>query len=115
MSFATAARFAGEGFQIVLSSRTPPKVQELGDRLKRKGYPVEARTADSGKPGSIVALLAGVQRQFGSIDVLHYNAASIRKAMLTGQPRDTFVEDLTVNIGGALIAAQAVSEQMSQR
>jgi NAD(P)-dependent dehydrogenase (short-subunit alcohol dehydrogenase family) len=115
MSFATAARFATEGFQIVLSSRTAAKVRELGDRLKRQGYPVEVRTVDSAKPESVLALIAEVQRQFGSIDVLHYNAASMRKATLTEQPRDTFVEDLTVNIGGALIAAQAVSEQMGQR
>jgi hypothetical protein len=33
--------------------------------------------------------------------VLHYNAASIRKATLAEQPRNTFDDDLAVNIGGA--------------
>jgi NADP-dependent 3-hydroxy acid dehydrogenase YdfG len=47
--------------------------------------------------------------------VLHYNAASMRKATLPDQPLDTFVEDLAVNIGGALVAAQAAAPKMSER
>ena len=115
IGFATAARFAREGFRIVLSSRSPAKAQDLADRLERTGYPVGVRTVDCADPGSITALIAEVERQFGHIDVLHYNAASMRKATLAEQPRDTFTGDLAVNIGGALIAAQAVAEQMSRR
>ena len=51
----------------------------------------------------------------GSVDVVHYNAASIRKATVSEQPRATFVQDLAVNVGGALVATQAVTQQMSER
>ena len=75
----------------------------------------EVRTVNSAYPDSVAALIAEVEKQFGSIDVLHYNAASIRQATLSEQPRVTFVQDLAVNIGGALVATQAVTQQMSER
>jgi NAD(P)-dependent dehydrogenase (short-subunit alcohol dehydrogenase family) len=115
MGYATAARFAREGFQIVLSARNPTNTRELADRLRAKGYRAEVRIVNSADPDSVAALIAEVEKQFGSIDVLHYNAASIRKATLSEQPRATFVQDLAVNIGGALVATQAVTQQMSGR
>jgi short-subunit dehydrogenase len=36
----------------------------------------------------------------------------MRQATLADQPRDSFVSDLAVNIGGALAAAQAVAQKM---
>jgi NAD(P)-dependent dehydrogenase (short-subunit alcohol dehydrogenase family) len=115
IGYATAARFAREGFQIVLSARNPTNTRELADRLKAKGYRAEVRTVNSADPESVAALIADVEKQFGSIDVLHYNAASLRKATLWEQSRATFVLDLAVNIGGALVAIQAVAERMSER
>jgi NAD(P)-dependent dehydrogenase (short-subunit alcohol dehydrogenase family) len=115
MGYATAARFARDGFQIVLSARNPAKTQEQANRLKAKGYHVDVRTVDSSDPESVAALIDEVQKQFGPIDVLHYNAASIRKATLAEQPRATINQDLAINIGGALVATQAVARQMSER
>jgi short-subunit dehydrogenase len=103
------------GFQVVLSARNTAKTRELADQLKAKGYRAEARTVDTGDASSVASLVAEVENQYGSIDVLHYNAASMRKATLAEQPRDTFNRDLAVNIGGALVAAQAVASKMSER
>lgn len=114
MSLATAERFAKEGFQIVLSARDAAKTQNLADELKSKGYKAEVRSVDAGDPSSVAALIADVEK-LGSIEVLHYNAAAVRKATLEEQPRDTFVSDLVVNIGGALVASQAVVPLMSAR
>lgn len=115
MGLATAKRFAEEGFQVVLSARNAAKTQELADQLKAKGYKVEVRTVDASDPSSVASLITDVEKQFGSIYVLHYNAASMCKATLSEQPRDTFVSDLAGNIGGALVAAQAVAPKMSER
>jgi NAD(P)-dependent dehydrogenase (short-subunit alcohol dehydrogenase family) len=115
MGFATAERFAKEGFQVVLSARNTTKTQELAEQLKAKGYKVEVRAVDAANPSSVASLVADVEKQFGAIDVLHYNAAFIRKATLTEQPRETFNTDLAVNVGGALVAAQAVAAKMSER
>lgn len=115
MGFATAERFAKEGFQVVLSARNAARTQELAEQLEAKGYKADARSVDAADPSRVAALIAEVEKQFGSIDVLHYNAASMRRATLAEQPRDTFVGDLAVNIGGALAAAQAVAPKMSER
>jgi NAD(P)-dependent dehydrogenase (short-subunit alcohol dehydrogenase family) len=115
MGYATAERFAREGFQIVLSARHPGRTQELANRLRTKGYRVDIRTVDAADPESIAALINEVQREFGPIDVLHYNAASIRKATVAEQLQATFNQDLAVNVGGALVATQAVARQMSER
>jgi NAD(P)-dependent dehydrogenase (short-subunit alcohol dehydrogenase family) len=115
MGFATAERFAKEGFQIVLAARGAAKTQQLADKLKSRGHTAEARTVDSGNSESVAKLVAEVEKQYGSIDVVHYNAASLRKATLAEQPRNTFVDDLAVNIGGALVAAQTVAPKMEER
>ena len=115
MGFATAERFAKEGFQVVLAARSVAKTQDLTERLIAKGYTASVRKVDSGDPNSVAELVAEVRKQHGSIDVLHYNAASARKATLSEQPRDSFNEDLAVNIGGALVAAQAVAPKMEEQ
>ncbi|WP_236840771.1 SDR family NAD(P)-dependent oxidoreductase [Bradyrhizobium sp. CCGE-LA001] len=70
---------------------------------------------DSSDRKSVVKLVAEVEKQHGQIDVMHYNAALMRKASVAEQPSDTFNSDLTVNIGGALAAAQAVAPKMEAR
>jgi NAD(P)-dependent dehydrogenase (short-subunit alcohol dehydrogenase family) len=115
IGFATAERFAREGFRVVLAARTFAKTQELAERLISGGYRAGFHLVDSSDPKSIAELIADVQKQNGSIDVLHYNAVAARKATLAEQPRDSFNDDLAVNIGGALVAAQAVAPKMEEQ
>lgn len=115
MGLATAERFAREGFQVVLSARNEGKVRDLAEQLKAKGHKVDVRTVDAADPASVAKLIEGVERDFGGIDVLHFNAASMRNQTLADQPRDSFNTDLAVNIGGAAVAAQAAAPKMLQR
>lgn len=115
IGLATAERFAQEGFQIILSARNADKLIELADQLRAKGHKAEVRTVDTSDPSSVKALIADVERTAGGINVLHYNAASMRKATLLEQPTKTFNSDLAVNIGGAQAAAQAVAPKMFER
>jgi NAD(P)-dependent dehydrogenase (short-subunit alcohol dehydrogenase family) len=115
MGVAAAERFAREGFQVVLSGRNSTKTQALVEQLKAQGHKAEMRMVDAGDPSSVARLVEDVEREFGGIDVLHYNAASMRAATLADQPRDTFNSDLAVNIGGAMAAAQAAAPKMAER
>lgn len=115
MGFATAERFAKEGFQVILSARNAAKTKELADQLKAKGYKAEARTVDTSDPASVAKLVSDVEKMAGAIDVIHYNAASMRKAAIGEQPAPTFNEDLAVNIGGAQVAVQAAAPKMFER
>ena len=115
MGLATAERFAREGFRVVLSARNEAKTRELAEQLKAKGHQAEVRTVDAGNPESVAALVAEIEHASGGIDVLHFNAASMRNQTLAAQPRNTFNTDLAVNIGGAMAAAQAAAPGMLQR
>lgn len=115
MGFATAERFAREGFRVVLAARSLEKTRELAQRLTSRGFQAEARTVDAADPSSIAALVSETERAFGTVDVLHYNAAAMRKANIGDQPAATFNQDLAINIGGAQAAVQAVVPGMTQR
>ncbi len=115
MGLATAERFAKESFHVILSARNEAKIKGLADQLKSKGYQVSVRTVDTADPANVAALVTNVEREFGSIDVLHYNAASMRKATLAEQPLDTFNSDLAVNVGGAQAAAKTGAPRMIER
>lgn len=115
MGLATAERFAREGFRVVLGARQLDKTRDLASRLEARGYKVDASVVDAADPASIAALVEDVERRFGAIDVLHYNAASMRQAGIGTQPASTFNSDLAVNIGGALAAVQAGASRMAAR
>ncbi|MQB07914.1 SDR family NAD(P)-dependent oxidoreductase [Agrobacterium tumefaciens] len=115
IGFATAERFASEGFHVVLTARNIERTEGLAAQLRDRGYKAEAHKLDAGDVAAVTALIADVERRLGQIDVLHYNAASLRQATLADQPADTFVSDLAVNIGGAMAASKAASPKMIAR
>ena len=112
---ATAERFAKEGFRIVLTSRDIAKLGERVVQLKDTGYTVSSKWADAGDLDSISALIRETESEFGPIDVLHFNSASMHAGTIETQSSDTFVADLTINIGAALVAVQEVSRSMLDR
>ncbi|MGO4569592.1 SDR family NAD(P)-dependent oxidoreductase [Rhizobium sp. 2YAF20] len=112
---ATAERFAREGYRVVLTSRDPAKLAGRVAQLESNGYTVAAKAVDAGDLASISTLIKETEAEFGAINVLHFNSASMHSATIETQPADTFVPDLTVNIGAPLVAIQDVSRGMLQR
>lgn len=115
IGYETAARFAKEGFRIVLSSRSKSNLKALAERLKALNTEIEVREVDVANPSNVAALVNEVETTFGSVDVLHYNAAAIRQATVESQATETFNSDLAINIGGALAAVQAVKTKMEKK
>ncbi|WP_435953357.1 SDR family oxidoreductase [Dryocola sp. BD626] len=115
MGYETAARFAKEGFRVVLAARQEEKLRQMADALQAQGYTAEFRIVDARNAESISRLISQTEAEFGAIDVLHYNAAVMRNESITSQPQGSFVDDLAINIGGALTATQSVLPVMSKR
>jgi len=115
IGYETAARFAKEGYRVILAARNADKLNILAERLKAMGADVKTIAVDAGSPTSVVALINGVESSFGAVDVLHYNAAAIRQATVEGQSLDSFNSDLAVNIGGALAAIHGLKPAMEAR
>jgi len=115
IGLATAERFASSGFQVVLSGRNAEKLQDLAFQLETKGYNIATAIVDASDPKAVRSLVAKLTDKRGAIDVLHYNAASLRQATIESQAAETFSTDFAVNIGGAMVAIQAVESSMAVR
>ena len=112
---ATAERFAQDGFHVVLAARSAGKLQEAMDQLLRRGYNASSAHVDAADPESIANLVADTEKRFGSIDVLHYNAAVLHGTSVDTLDASGFQYDLTVNIAGAYAAIRAVLPAMESR
>ncbi|MCH5050788.1 SDR family NAD(P)-dependent oxidoreductase [Pectobacterium aquaticum] len=112
IGLATAERFSTEGFNTVLSSRHPERLGQYVRKCQKEGRVSTAMGVDASDPLSIQQLLTTMFQQYGSIDVLHYNAASLRQSNIADQPANTFLSDLSVNIVGAMVAIQTVLPMM---
>jgi len=115
IGYETAARFAKEGYRVVLSARNIDKLNTLASKLKATNAQAETRTVDASSSSNIAALINEVEAKFGNIDVVHYNAANLRQATVDSQPADTFNNDLAVNIGGALATVNAVNPKLQKQ
>ncbi|WP_430252422.1 SDR family oxidoreductase [Neorhizobium sp. DAR64860/K0K1] len=115
IGIATAERFAKEGFRVVLTSRDQSRLEDQAARLREAGYAVETMTADAGDLASIQRVIAETESRFGSVDVMHFNSASMHQDTIETQAPETFVPDLAINIGAALAAVQEASRGMLAR
>lgn len=107
----TARRFAGNGHRVVLAARNLERTRGLAGSIPG----AEARQVDAADPQAVADLVAGVEAEFGGIDVLHYNAGIVRNAKVQAQAPASFNADLAINIGGALAAIHAAAPAMLGR
>lgn len=108
VGFATARRFAREGYAIVLAARRVTAIQPLVEDLVAQGFSASAVSVDCSSEASIRQVIAAC----GSVDVLLYNAAGVTMAAPSIITPDQLDHDLRVSITGALVAAQAAATSM---
>lgn len=113
MGLATAERFGREGYQVILAARSKENTETLATLLTAKGIKAVAQTVDAGDTASIQNLFKQVAASYGQLDVVHYNAATLRASSVQDQAAETFNADLAVNIGGALTTAQTTLSALS--
>ncbi|WP_109488218.1 SDR family NAD(P)-dependent oxidoreductase [Occallatibacter savannae] len=113
MGFSTAARFAKEGFDLVLTSRNIAKIQPLVAELKAAtGRNVEMFALDSTDAASVQNLAD----RFGDrVRVLHYNAAVMQKSDPLATSVAAFIHNLQVDVVGAYSAIQSFVPKMQSR
>ena len=112
IGLSTAKRFAQEGFHVVVSGRNTENLEHVRSQLAEAGCSVEAIPLDASDLQAVRSTILDIASRHGGIDVLHYNAAAMHASTIDTQPLDTFVPDLAVNIGGALVAVQTVEPIM---
>ena len=112
---AVAERFAAEGARIVLTSRDGTKAQEAADALIRKGGDARGVSLSIDDRDSVKSLVDTVVEDYGSIDVLINNAATVRDTLLMRMKQDDWDEVIHVNLGGVFACTQAVIRQMMRQ
>ena len=112
---ALALAFAREGYDIALVSRNIAKFTEFLLEISKLGRRARAFAADAGDEKSLRGALAKAEDELGNVEVLIYNAASARTAKPLKVEPQSLVDEFRINVGGALIAAQAVAEGMKAR
>ena len=104
-----ARQLARHGFTTVLGARDPEKGRTAAETLAAEGAEVHPRTLDVTDAGSVAALAADLERDFGGLDVLVNNAAVHYDTWQRGVNADLEVvrEALETNLLGAWRTAEA--------
>ncbi|MCC5801710.1 SDR family NAD(P)-dependent oxidoreductase [Rossellomorea vietnamensis] len=115
ISYETAKNFGLKGYKVALISRTLSSLQELESDLVSHGITAKGFQGDVSSGSSIQNALSEVRATFGDeIEVLLYNAASIRPGQPTAINVEDFVYDFKVNVAGALVAVQEILSSMKK-
>lgn len=109
---AIAESLAGAGARVAVVGRDLGKAAEAAAAI---GATAQGFAADVGNPASIVALVDGVERAFGQIDVLVNNAGLTRDNILFRIKDDDWDTVLDANLRGAFLAIRAASRGMIKR
>ncbi|MCY7378756.1 MAG: 3-oxoacyl-[acyl-carrier-protein] reductase [Gemmatimonadaceae bacterium] len=109
---AIAESLAGAGARVAVVGRDLGKAAEAAAAI---GATAQGFAADVGDPASIVALVDGVEKAFGQIDVLVNNAGLTRDNILFRIKDDDWDTVLDANLRGAFLAIRAASRGMIKR
>jgi NAD(P)-dependent dehydrogenase (short-subunit alcohol dehydrogenase family) len=110
-----AKRFGREGFEILMVARSEEKLKTYAAELEQSGIASQSYPADIADSDTFVRLLEHISKEHTDIEVLHYNASSFNPATPSEISMPVFLNDLNINVVGALLAAKAVFPQMKDR
>jgi NADP-dependent 3-hydroxy acid dehydrogenase YdfG len=115
MGYSIAKRFGQAGFDILMLARNAEKLSAYESELAQLGIRAKGYAADLADHKSLATLLQSVVSEQPDIEIMHYNASAYNPALPSAIDLNVFLDDLNVNITGALLAAQAVMPQMRAR
>lgn len=109
------ARLAAAGHQVLVADLDLDAASATAAALREAGGLASAIGLDVGRPESITAVFAQVEREHGRCDIL-VNSAGIAKVFpFLDFPLDNFLATMNVNVTGTLLCAQAAARLMAKR
>ncbi|HEY2225715.1 SDR family oxidoreductase [Actinomycetospora sp.] len=103
---ATAHRFAADGATVVVTGRSPDKLDKTVADAPA-GSTVIARQADTSDEQAITHLVDEVAREHGRLDTLVNNAAVARPGTVTDLDADTWRQVMSIDVDGVFYASKA--------
>jgi NAD(P)-dependent dehydrogenase (short-subunit alcohol dehydrogenase family) len=102
---AVAVALAQAGYRVVLAGRRLEAVQQTAQQAGADALAVQA---DVSQPDSVQALFAGLQQQFGRLDLLFNNAGAAAPAVpIEDMPLATWQRLVDTNLTGVFLCTQA--------
>lgn len=111
---AIVTRFAEAGAHVVIANRTADVAEELAATLKARQFKANVAAFERLDRDSLRALVDGVARQHGRLDILVHNAGGCPWASLDELDEDKLDEVLALNLNAAIWLTQAAVPHMKR-
>jgi len=115
ISYSVAKRFAKDGFKIAMIARNEQRLDDYKTEFEKINYEVQGFPSDASDNISLISTFEKIHNTFGSTDVLHYNAFSMRQAKPIELSYEDFIKDFKINVAGALVSSQQVIPSMIEK
>ncbi|PRZ41237.1 short subunit dehydrogenase [Antricoccus suffuscus] len=115
VSAGIARKFGGNGFAVVLLARTRESLNQEVANLQRQEIEAHGLVADASVKASLTAAFAQLEADFGTPEVLVYNAGANTISNPSDLDEEDLLRDFSVNVAGALSCSQLVIPQMVAR
>jgi NAD(P)-dependent dehydrogenase (short-subunit alcohol dehydrogenase family) len=103
---ATAERFAREGAQVVLFSRTPGHLEESCERIRQAGGHALAIAGDVAREEDVVALFRRTHESYGRVDILVNCAGVVAVRPFLEMDSATWDRVIAVNLRGTFLCCR---------
>jgi short-subunit dehydrogenase len=108
VSLHVAHKFGQNGFHIVLAARNKVALEEFTSQLREEGIAADYIIVDAGSTASIEAGFQTIKEEYGSPELLIYNAAVISGGKPTSLTSEVLTQHLQVDVVGALESTRQV-------
>jgi short-subunit dehydrogenase len=102
ISLAVAEKFGKEGYAVGLISRSEDALLKARQNLSNQGISIFSTAADAGDSNQLTNAIALLKNTLGTVNVVLYNAAVMKRKDILLEDSSTLVEDFKINVGGAL-------------
>ncbi|MCW2866641.1 MAG: short-chain dehydrogenase/reductase [Marmoricola sp.] len=113
VSASVARRFAREGYDVALLGSEDGAVQTLAEELEHAGARVRRAVADVTDVAAATAAVTGLARDFGRVDLLHFNPSAFRQKDPLQLGVDELLADVALGVGALLTVVQAARPFMA--
>ncbi|HWK23086.1 MAG TPA: SDR family NAD(P)-dependent oxidoreductase [Ureibacillus sp.] len=111
-----AKKFGDNNFRVVLVSRNQESLTQYVEELKSQDIEAYSVVADAASTESVEVAFEQIKKEFGSIDVLVYNAAIVEGGRPTSLTPESLLTHYQVDVVGALrCALQVIPNQLANK
>ncbi|WNJ20327.1 SDR family oxidoreductase [Pontibacter sp. G13] len=101
IGYASAAKLKAQGAEVIITGRSPERVQNAADELGVKGI-----VADVTDLAAIDALVEQVKADYGTVDILFVNAGVFLPAPIGQVSEEVYNQTMDINFKGAVFTTE---------